>query len=54
MSESTGDTPQWVPTPGDRYQYDEGAPWCMDRASHPQFHGGYPLTEPPPDGMPVI
>ena len=48
------DTPEWVPTPdqpwrpipdgedGDPYQYDEGAPWCMDRASHPQFHGGYP------------
>jgi hypothetical protein len=36
----------WQPIPegedGDPYQYDEGAPWCMDRASHPQFYGGYP------------
>ncbi|MEO6503408.1 MAG: hypothetical protein ABIQ09_16045 [Jatrophihabitantaceae bacterium] len=50
-----GDTPAgWQPTPeqpwrpvpdddsGDPYQHDDGAPWCIDRAGHPQFHGGYP------------
>jgi hypothetical protein len=50
-----GDTSDgWQPTPeqpwrrvaaddsGDPYQFDEGAPWCVDRASHPEFHGGYP------------
>jgi hypothetical protein len=45
---------EWVPTPdqswrpipdgedGESYQYDYGADWCVDRASHPQYHGGYP------------
>jgi hypothetical protein len=49
-----GETAEWVPTPdqpwrpipdgedGDSYQYDYGADWCVDRASHPQFNGGYP------------
>jgi len=36
----------WRPVPDDDsgapFQYDYGAPWCVDRASHPQFHGGYP------------
>jgi hypothetical protein len=50
-----GDTPEWVPTPeqpwrpvtgddsGAPYQFDYGAPWCADRAGHPQFQeDGYP------------
>jgi hypothetical protein len=51
-----GDTPQWVPTAeqpwrpipddgdsGIRYLFDYGAPWCADRAGHPQFQDdGYP------------
>ncbi|MEO6502164.1 MAG: hypothetical protein ABIQ09_09675 [Jatrophihabitantaceae bacterium] len=49
-----GDTPDgweptpeqpWRPVPEDDelpYQFDYGTPWCVDRASHPQFHGGYP------------
>ena len=50
-----GDTPEWVPTPeqpwrpipddddGVPYQFDYGAPWCADRAGHPQFQDdGYP------------
>ncbi len=51
-----GDTPgEWVPTPqqpwrpvvaddrGVHYLFDYGAPWCVDRASHPQFQDdGYP------------
>jgi hypothetical protein len=49
-----GHTPEWVPTPeqpwrpvpdddsGDSFQFDYGADWCMDRASHAQFNGGYP------------
>lgn len=49
------DTPdEWVPTPeqpwrpvpdddtGAPFQFDYGAHWCADRASHPQFHDGYP------------
>ncbi|HST81405.1 MAG TPA: hypothetical protein VLL08_06675 [Kineosporiaceae bacterium] len=46
--------PEWVPTAeqpwrpvpdddsGDSFQYDYGADWSVDRASHPQFNGGYP------------
>lgn len=53
-STPAGDTPQdWVPTPeqpwrpiseddAPPYQFDYGAPWCADRASHPQHNGGYP------------
>jgi len=50
-----GDTPhEWVPTleqpwrpvadedDGAPYHIDYGAPWCADRASHPQFNDGYP------------
>ncbi len=41
----TTDQP-WRPIPdgedGDAYQFDYGADWCVDRASHPQFNGGYP------------
>jgi hypothetical protein len=50
-----GDTPEWVPTDeqpwrpvpdddsGAPYQFDPGAAWCTDRASHPQFQDdGYP------------
>jgi hypothetical protein len=49
-----GEPAEWEPTPeqpwrpvpdddsGAPFQYDEGAPCCVDRASHPQFHGGYP------------
>ena len=49
-----GDTPgEWVPTPElpwrpireddeGPFQFDYGADWCVDRASHPQFNGGYP------------
>jgi hypothetical protein len=46
---------EWVPTPeqpwrpvvdddsGAPYQFDYGAPWCADRAGHPQFQDdGYP------------
>ncbi len=44
-----GDTPEWLPTPeqpwrsvvgddgGAPFQFDHGADWCADRASHPQF-----------------
>ena len=47
-------TPEWLPIPeqpwrpvpdddsGDSFQFDYGADWCVDRASHPQFNGGYP------------
>jgi hypothetical protein len=46
--------PEWVPTPeqpwrpvtddddGAPFQFDHGAPWCADRAGHPQFNDGYP------------
>lgn len=50
-----GENPGWVPTPdrpwrpvadeddGAPYHRDYGAPWCADRASHPQFQeDGYP------------
>jgi hypothetical protein len=51
-----GDSPdEWLPTPdrpwrpvvdddsGAPYQFDYGAPWCADRAGHPQFQDdGYP------------
>jgi hypothetical protein len=53
---TTGPAPdEWVPTPdrpwrpvadeddGAPYHRDYGAPWCADRASHPQFQAnGYP------------
>jgi hypothetical protein len=53
-TQPSGDPDGWQPTPGqpwrpvheddsgDPYQYDEGAPWCVDRTGHPQFNGGYP------------
>ena len=50
-----GDTPDewsptdeqpWRPVPDDDsgapFEFDYGAHWCADRASHPQFNGGYP------------
>lgn len=50
-----GDTPEWVATPeqpwrpvmdddsGAPFQFDYGAPWCAERAGHPQFQeDGYP------------
>jgi hypothetical protein len=43
---SPTDVQPWRPVPDDDtgapFQFDYGTHWCADRASHPQFHGGYP------------